>query len=406
MLSPKQFQELYISMYEARDDDAKEMRRLAAAERRAGNSDRMDSKAAAKYAGSEAKSAEREDKKSKGKHIHGMADSYEANGDLVDEAKVDAGLSKDEKETARNKRAGITNHPLIGNKRGQNMHRTFAHIDQRGEKKERGSKSGDSWSTVYGKNKSGKLERKYQEYSGTNKPRIEEGIEEALDKEFGSMRKRGGRSAPPEERSVGGERNRNNKDYWADTQGANRDRGKGSAAKRKAAALNAEEFELEEGMTMKDFKAQRSKVKRSENRAADKIAPGRRAGIHNPSASPERAARHRANVDPDFEGNDERNYPGGSLKSKKVRKARAVGELTKEELELELRAHLRERALDASETKEKESVYKAIKPSKLAKSYPEKSPKELKSLRYAISTAQAKKNMDTSRSDKRYGVEG
>jgi hypothetical protein len=197
MLSPKKFQELYTSMYEARDDDAKEMRRLAAAERRAGNSDRMDSKAASKYAGSEAKSAEREDKKSKGKHIHGYAIGESAvPGKPAEKLGAVSSIPKDEQDAARQ--------------------RTLA----------------------------------------------------------------------------------------------------------KAAAIRAKK------------------------------------GI------------------------------------------------TKEELELELRAHLRERALDASETKEKESVYKAIKPSKLAKSYPEKSPKELKSLRYAISTAQAKKNMDTSRSDKRYGVEG
>ena len=196
MLSPKQFQELYISMYEARDDDAKEMRRLAAAERRAGNSDRMDSKAASKYAGSEAKSAEREDKKSKGKHIHGYAIGESAvPGKPAEKLGAVSSIPKDEQDAARE--------------------RTLA----------------------------------------------------------------------------------------------------------KAAAIRAKK-------------------------------------------------------------------------------------LNKEEVELELRAHLRERALDASETKEKESVYKAIKPSKLAKSYPEKSPKELKSLRYAISTAQAKKNMDTSRSDKRYGVEG
>ena len=196
MLSPKQFQELYISMYEARDDDAKEMRRLAAAERRAGNSDRMDAKAAAKYAGSEAKSAEREDRKSKGKHIHGYAIGESAvPGKPAEKLGAVSSIPKDEQDAARQ--------------------RTLA----------------------------------------------------------------------------------------------------------KAAAMRAKK------------------------------------GI------------------------------------------------TKEELELELRAHLRERALDASETKEKESVYKAIKPSKLAKSYPEKSPKELKSLRYAISTSQAKKNMDTSRSDKRYSVE-
>ena len=197
MLSPKEFQELYISMYEARDDDAKEMRRLAAAERRAGNSDRMDANAAAKYAGSEAQSAAREDKKSKGKHIHGYAIGESAvPGEPAEKLGAVTSIPKDEQDAARQ--------------------RTLA----------------------------------------------------------------------------------------------------------KAAAMRA----------------------------------------------------------------------------KKV--------INKEELELQLRAHLRERALDTSEKNEKKNVYKAIKPSKLAKTYPEKSPEELKRLRFAISTAQAKKNMDTSRSDKRYGVEG
>ena len=110
MLSPKKFQDLYISMYEARDDDEKEMRRLAAAERRAGKSDRTDSKTAEKYAGSEAKSAEREDRKSKGKHIHGMADSVEVNGEMVESSvpgkpaeRLGAvtAIPKDEQEAAR-----------------------------------------------------------------------------------------------------------------------------------------------------------------------------------------------------------------------------------------------------------------------------------------------------------------
>lgn len=94
-----------------------------------------------------------------------------------------------------------------------------------------------------------------------------------------------------------------------------------------------------------------------------------------------------------------------ALAKSKAAREKSSKKMTKEELKLELIAHLRERALDAAEKREKEHVFKAIKPSKLAKTYPEKSPKELKSLRYAISTAQAKKNMDTSRSDKRYGVE-
>jgi hypothetical protein len=91
--------------------------------------------------------------------------------------------------------------------------------------------------------------------------------------------------------------------------------------------LSFSQFEVEEGMTLKDFKKKRSAVKQKEKRAEDKIAPTRRAGIHADKASPERAARHRANIDPDFEGNDERNYPGGKLNPKKVRKAKALGEL-------------------------------------------------------------------------------
>lgn len=84
-------------------------------------------------------------------------------------------------------------------------------------------------------------------YADTNKAALaimanmseewKEEIVEGLDKAFGSMRKRGGASAPPEERSVGGEMNRKSKDYWADTLGKNRDRGKGSKAKRRAAEL-------------------------------------------------------------------------------------------------------------------------------------------------------------------------
>jgi hypothetical protein len=58
-------------------------------------------------------------------------------------------------------------------------------------------------------------------------------------------------------------------------------------------------------------------------------SPLRRAGIHDDKASPERAARHRANVDPDYDHDDEEDmYPGGKLKNpKKVRKAKAIGEL-------------------------------------------------------------------------------
>jgi len=147
-------------------------------------------------------------------------------------------------------------------------------------------------------------------------------------KEEPPIRKRGGLSAPEGERSIGGQPNRDNKDYWASVVGKNRDRGAGNKAKRRASELNKEEFEIEEGMTLKDFKKKRSAQKQKEKRAAEKTSPLRRAGIHDDKASPERDARHRANVDPDFDGDDSVNYPGGKLKNpKKIRKAKALGEL-------------------------------------------------------------------------------
>ena len=65
-------------------------------------------------------------------------------------------------------------------------------------------------------------------------------------KEEPPIRKRGGISAPADERSIGGQFNRDNKDYWASVVGKNRDRGKGNKAKRRAAELNKEEFEIDE----------------------------------------------------------------------------------------------------------------------------------------------------------------
>jgi len=89
-----------------------------------------------------------------------------------------------------------------------------------------------------------------------------------------------------------------------------------------------EDEDLEEGMSLKDFKKKRSAQKQKEKRADEKTSPLRRAGIHDDKSSPERDARHRANVDPDFDGDDSVNYPGGKLKNpKKIRKAKALGEL-------------------------------------------------------------------------------
>jgi hypothetical protein len=110
---------------------------------------------------------------------------------------------------------------------------------------------------------------------------------------------------------------------------------KEARARKLAAGVRArraanEEFEIEEGMTMKDFKKNRSRQKQKDKRESEKTSPLRRAGIHDDKASPERASRHRANVDPDYDRDDEENmYPGGKLKNpKKIRKAKATGEVT------------------------------------------------------------------------------
>lgn len=111
------YEQVYVQLDERMSDDEKEMRRLAAQERRAGKSDRMDSKTAEKYASSEKRSAEREDKRSKGKHIHGMADSVEVDGDLV-EKKDDSYLETDMNKRRKNNEKAI-----------EDMKKTKAHAD-------------------------------------------------------------------------------------------------------------------------------------------------------------------------------------------------------------------------------------------------------------------------------------
>lgn len=76
------YEQVYAQLDERMDPEERALRRAEIADKKAS---RMDAKVGAKYAGSEAKSAEREDKKSRGKHIHGMADSVELEGELVDE---------------------------------------------------------------------------------------------------------------------------------------------------------------------------------------------------------------------------------------------------------------------------------------------------------------------------------
>lgn len=109
------YQQVYSQLDERMDPEERALRRAEIADKKAS---RMDSKVAKKYSDSESKSAEREDKKSKGKHIHGMADSVEVDGDLVDEAKDDSYLETDMKKRQNNNEKAI-----------KAMKKTKAHAD-------------------------------------------------------------------------------------------------------------------------------------------------------------------------------------------------------------------------------------------------------------------------------------
>lgn len=99
------YQSIYKSQIDERmDPEERALRRAEVADKKAS---RMDAKVGAKYAGSEAKSAEREDKKSKGKHIHGMADSYQPEGEVVDEKKDDSYLETDMNKRRKNNEKAI-----------------------------------------------------------------------------------------------------------------------------------------------------------------------------------------------------------------------------------------------------------------------------------------------------------
>jgi len=72
-----------------------------------------------------------------------------------------------------------------------------------------------------------------------------------------------------------------------------------------------------EGMTMKGFLDARKERKRNEEK--NELSPTRRAGIHTPEKKPERdSARDAAGGETGH---------GGPLRPKKVRKAKALGEL-------------------------------------------------------------------------------
>jgi hypothetical protein len=198
------------------------------------------------------------------------------------------------------------------------------------------------------------------------------------------VRKRGGTNAPPEERVGKGPNRAKNAAYWAGNAGPTRDRGAGNKAARRAgkSVANTRDFDenydiydiilshlldegyaetpeaaeaimvnmseewresimISEGMTMKDFKANRQKNKRraasadAEKRghvgkewynSGRKYSPDEAKHNRAKMDDEERRTRHRSAVDPDDE--DDNNYSADKTKNpKKLRKQKAMGEL-------------------------------------------------------------------------------
>ena len=141
-------QEAYLTIYqtqldEAMSEDEKEMRRLAAQERRAGKSDRMDAKVAKKYADSEAKSASREDKKSKGKHIAGMADSFEPEGEQIDEISANLALTASQKADNERRKAAVAGDKTRAAEKARQASAIYAGVAKRRAKERTQSEAKD-----------------------------------------------------------------------------------------------------------------------------------------------------------------------------------------------------------------------------------------------------------------------
>ena len=116
-----------------------------------------------------------------------------------------------------------------------------------------------------------------------------------------------------------------------------------TAAKRKEMEKVKEELEIEEGMTMKDFKANRRTLKRREASADAKkrghvgkewynsgrtYSPDEAKRSRENMQDHERRTRHRSAVDPDND-NDEHYSADKTKNPKKLRKQKAMGELDK-----------------------------------------------------------------------------
>jgi hypothetical protein len=307
-------QEAYLSIYqEALDPEERALRRAEVADKKAS---RMDAKVAAKYAGSEAKSAEREDKKSKGKHIHGMADSVELDGDLVDEGTMDIKgfeIPKKERDAARE--------------------RTLAKAKEMKNKKKIRESSED-------------LEEKRGLWDNIH-----------------AKRKRGERPAKPGEKGY-------------------------------PKTLNVEELD----QIIEGIRQARKNV------GASKCWTGKKLG--NPSTKMKGGKEVPNCVDEAVYGGEKKEPEDKRMvvtKADKIGNTKAYQNYKAGHKGYKAADHLGERALDPTEKAEKERIVKGMK--KSAAGFKERYGKRAKEVMYATATARAKERMDTSKSDRRYGVE-
>jgi hypothetical protein len=312
-------QEAYLAIYqEALDPEERALRRAEIADRKAS---RMDSKVAKKYSDSESKSAEREDKKSKGKHIHGMADSYNPEGEIVDEKKDDSYLETDMNKRQKNNEKAIAD-----------MKKTKAHADMV------------------------KAARKnFEETDLEEKKGLWDNIH--------AKRKRGESPAKPGEKGY-------------------------------PKTLNVEELD----QIIEGIRQARKNV------GASKCWTGKKLG--SPSTKM-KGGKEVPNCVAEVVYGDEKKEPEDKrmtvTKADKTANTKAWQNYKAGHKGYKAADHLGERALDPTEKAEKERLVTGMK--KSAAGFKERYGKRAKEVMYATATKQAKERMDTSKSDRRYGVE-
>jgi len=187
----------------------------------------------------------------------------------------------------------------------------------------------------------------------------------------------------------------------AKTKKAAAPKAKAPAKKKKTGKLDSllssirnEELEIEEGMTMKDFKANRRKLKRREASADAKkrghvgkewynsgrtYSPDEAKSGRAKLDDAERSTRHRSSMDP--EGDDNLYSADKTKNPKKLRKQKAMGELGE--------GYLDEKTLTKTEMSKREEIVKSMKSK--ASDFEKRYPGRGKEVMYATATKMAKK---------------